>query len=74
MMNQEEKKKEAYRLGVVVLILLGAMTVIEYLIGYFAPLWWSPLLGIAALKAFFIIRDYMHIGRVFAKDEEEVHS
>ena len=28
------------------------------------------LLGIALLKAFFIVRDYMHLGRVFASDEE----
>ena len=73
-MNQEEKKKEAYRIGVDVLILLGAMTIGEYLIGAFAPVWWAPLLGVAILKAYYIVRDYMHIGRVFAKDEEEVHS
>lgn len=66
----EEKKKEAYRVGVVVLILLTVLTIGEYAIGAIAVQWWAPLLGIAVLKAFFVIRDYMHIGRLFAGDEE----
>jgi hypothetical protein len=66
----EEKKKDAYRVGVVVLILLAVLTIGEYAIGSVAYLWWAPLLGIAVLKAFFVIRDYMHIGRLFAGDEE----
>ena len=70
-MDIEEKKKQAYRLGVVVLILLAVLTIGEYLIGSVAWMWWAPLLGIALLKAFFIVRDYMHVGRLFASDEEE---
>ncbi len=69
----EEKKKQAYRNGLVVLILLVTFTVGEFFIGAVASYWWAVLLGIALLKAFFIARDYMHIGRLFAS-EEEVHS
>jgi hypothetical protein len=35
-----------------------------------ASAWWVPLMLIALVKAFFVVRDYMHIGRVFAGDEE----
>jgi hypothetical protein len=32
--------------------------------------WWAAIFAIAVLKAFFVVRDYMHIGRLFASDEE----
>lgn len=69
----DEKVKMAYRVGVTVLVMLGVLTIGEFFIGYVASIWWAPLIGIALLKAYFIIRDYMHIGRLFAADEEEVH-
>jgi hypothetical protein len=53
-----------------VIILLAFMTLGEYLLGVFAFAWWTPLIAIAILKAFFVVRDYMHIGRLFASDEE----
>jgi hypothetical protein len=65
-----EKTKAAYSTGVTVLILLATFTVGEFFIGWVAPSWGAVLLGIALIKAFFIIRDYMHIGRLFAADEE----
>ncbi len=70
--NLEEKKKQAYRAGAAIMILLIAFTIGEYWIGSVANTWWAVLLGIAVIKAFFVIRDYMHIGRLFAA-EEEVH-
>lgn len=70
-MTNEEKKKQAYWVGVVVLIMLATLTIGEFFIGMVAPYWWAPLLSIAAIKAFFIIRDYMHIGRVFAGEQEK---
>jgi hypothetical protein len=73
-METEDKKKEAYRVGVAVLIILIVSTIGEFFIGTVASLWWAVLMSIAILKAFFIIRDYMHIGRLFAADEEEAHS
>jgi len=66
----EEHKKQAYRIGITVLILLISLTIGEYLIGSFTEGLWSALLAIALIKAFFVVRDYMHISRVFAGDEE----
>ena len=68
----DENKKMAYRQGVVVLLLLAVLTIGEFFIGSVASLWWMPLLGIALFKAFLIVRDYMHIGRLFSADVEEV--
>jgi len=75
-LRMDEKQKRTYWIGVVVLILLATMTIGEFFIGLYASAWWAPLLSIAMLKAFFILRDYMHIGRAFAAatdDENEVH-
>jgi hypothetical protein len=66
----EEKKKQAYGIGLTVAFLLAVMTIGEFFIGSVAHTWGGVLLAIAALKAFLIIRDYMHIGRLFAPEEE----
>lgn len=68
--NLEEKKKEAFQIGVGVLIILAVLTIGEYWLGSIAVGWWAPLIIIAILKAFFIIRDYMHLPRLFAGEEE----
>lgn len=68
-MENEDKKKQAYGRGVAILIVLAVLTIGEYFIGAVAPVWWAPLIAIAVLKAFLIIRDYMHVGRVFAGEE-----
>jgi hypothetical protein len=67
----EEKKLEAFRVGAGVLILLAVMTIGEFWIGAVASAWWAPLLSIAVLKAFFVMRDYMHLPRLFAPEEAE---
>ena len=67
------RKAEAFRVGLVVLILLATMTIGEYFIGSIAVCWSAPLWGIAILKAWLIIRDYMHFPRLLA-GEEESHS
>lgn len=66
----DEKKKQAYQAGLAVFVLLIVFSIGEFGMGYFASAWWVPLLGIAALKAFLVIRDYMHIGRLFSSEEE----
>ena len=66
----DEKLKQAYGIGVTVFLLLAVMTIGEFFVGYVASIWWAPLLGIALLKAFYIVRDYMHVGRAFAADDE----
>lgn len=68
--NHNEKKAEAFRIGLAVLVLLAALTVGEYFIGSIAIGWTAPLIVIGLIKAFFIVRDYMHISRVFAGGEE----
>lgn len=64
------KRNEAYRIGIVVLVLLGVFTIGEYWLGSIAIGWWAPVVAIAVLKAALVIRDYMHIGRLFAGEEE----
>jgi hypothetical protein len=66
----DEKKQKAYRNGTAVFVLLMILTIGEFLVGRFAPVFWTALMGIGIIKAFFVVRDYMHIGRVFAGDEE----
>ena len=68
-MNNEEKKAQAYNKGLVIFIVLAVLTIGEYFIGAVASAWWAPLLAVAALKAFLVIRDYMHVGRVFETEE-----
>jgi len=68
--NQQNNPISAYRIGLTVFILLVAFTVGEYFIGKVAPTWAAVMLSIAAIKAFFVIRDYMHIGRVFSPEDE----
>jgi hypothetical protein len=68
--KQNEKKAEAFRVGVVVLVLLAVFTIGEFFIGAIAVGWTAPLFAIAVLKAALIARDYMHLPRLFAGDEE----
>ena len=67
----EEKKNQAFRVGLTVFLLLAVATIGEFFLGSIAYSWWAPLLAIATLKAFFIIRDYMHLGRVFASTDDQ---
>lgn len=62
--------KQAYRVGAVTLLLLMVFTIGEFFIGAVAPTWGGVLLIVASLKAFFVVRDYMHVARVFQSDDE----
>jgi hypothetical protein len=66
----QEKKFEAYRIGVTVLILLAVFTIGEFFIGAIAEDWTVPLAIIAGIKAWLVIRDYMHFPRLFSGGEE----
>ncbi len=66
-----EEKKDAFRKGVAIIILLFFLTLSEYWIGVVAYAWWTAILAIGLLKAVFVVRDYMHIGRLFEADVEE---
>lgn len=67
----EEKNADvAYQVGMLVLVILAVLTLGEYFISTIAVAWWQPLVIIAIIKAWLIIRDYMHIGRLFAEEVE----
>lgn len=70
MMEFEEQKKQAFRIGTTVLILLMFLTIGEFLIGSFVVGWSGVLIAIILIKTFFVVRDYMHIGRLFSAEEE----
>ena len=66
----ESKKLEAFQIGLSVITLLAVFTIGEYLLGVIAVDWWMPLLAIGLFKAFLVVRDYMHLPRLFAAEEE----
>lgn len=65
------KKNTAYQAGVTIFIILLALTIGEYALGAVGTPWWMVLLAIAVLKAFFVLRDYMHFSRLLAVDKED---
>lgn len=65
-----EKKKEKFNLGVSVFILLAALTIGEFSIAAVGTNLAVVLMLVALLKAGLIVRDYMHIGRLFTSEEE----
>lgn len=70
-MDSTKMNRDIYRVGVAVFIVLAALTIGEFAIGAISPSWIAPLFGVALLKAFLIVRDYMHLPRLFAGEEEE---
>jgi hypothetical protein len=73
--NQEEQNGNGYKeqrnVGLAVFILLLALTVGEFFIGYIATDWNWPLWGIAIFKAALIIYYFMHVTKLFGSSEEE---
>ena len=65
-----DKKKEKFNQGVTILILLGALTIGEFAIASVGKSVAVVLMLVALLKAGLVIRDYMHIGRLFSGAEE----
>lgn len=59
------------RTGVWVMLILAVLTFGEYIVGVIAPPWGRMLLLVAAFKAFFVVKDYMHIGRLFSPGGEK---
>ena len=73
-MDQQElkiNKQASFRIGVIVFILLVVSTAVEYGIAWFGKNLVLVLIAIAVFKAFLVIRDYMHIGRLFSNEEEQ---
>jgi hypothetical protein len=69
-MENKTQSNEIYRIGVAVFIILVSLTIGEFAIGAIAPAWGVALLGVAILKAYFIVRDYMHLPRLFSGEED----
>lgn len=65
-----KKKAQIYEKGIIVLIILAVLTIGELWFALFGLTWWSILILIALAKAFLVVRDYMHIGRLFAGEEQ----
>jgi hypothetical protein len=65
-----EKKKEKFSYGVSIFILLAALTIGEFSIASVGKNLAVILMLVALLKASLVIRDYMHIGRLFSSEEE----
>jgi hypothetical protein len=69
-MDATSRKNELFRAGLVVFFLLAVLTIGEFMLGAIAVGWAGPLIGIAIIKAALIIRDYMHLPRLFSGEEE----
>lgn len=62
-----EKKAAAYRLGVITLLILAALTIVEFFVAVYlgsAVL----LLIIALVKAVVVINNFMHIARLWREE------
>ena len=73
--KMEAKKQGKYNQGRVILILLAALTIGEFMIASIVSSMHGINLGsvlmlVALVKAFFVVRDYMHVGSLFSKEEE----
>ena len=66
----EKKKKTAYEKGLTVLVWLAVLSIGELWFALMEIPWWSILVLIALIKAILVVRDYMHVGRLFSGEEE----
>jgi cytochrome c oxidase subunit IV len=69
-MMDDKNKKSAYEKGLIILIWLAVLTIGELWFALMEIPWWSILVVIALIKASLVVRDYMHIGRLFSGEEE----
>ena len=68
--GEAAKRPDAYRIGVLVLVILAVLTIGEFAFSAIAVTWWQPLIIIAVVKAAYVIRDYMHVSRVITPEDE----
>jgi hypothetical protein len=62
-------KAEKYKTGIVVMLILAFFTALEFGVSQLGN-WVAVLVVIALLKAVLVVRDYMHIGKLFSGEEE----
>ena len=65
-----DSREQALYTGVWILIMLAVLTFGEYIVGVIAPPWGIVLIIVAAFKAYWVIVEYMHVGRLFSTEEE----
>ena len=66
----EKKKKTTYETGIIILVWLAVLSIGELWFALMGIPWWSILVVIALVKATLVVRDYMHVGRLFSGEEE----
>ncbi|MBT3391112.1 MAG: cytochrome C oxidase subunit IV family protein [Chloroflexi bacterium] len=66
-------KQKALKFGVYVFIILAVLTAGEYAVAVFGGAWWSVLVIIALIKAWFVVQHYMHLPRLFAEEGSHEH-
>ena len=69
-MQEEFKKSPPYFNGVIVLIVLGILTAIEYFIGVGDSPSVAVLSVLALIKAAVIVNYYMHVSRMWSSEED----
>jgi cytochrome c oxidase subunit IV len=69
-MMDKKKKKVAYEKGIIILVWLAVLSIAELWFALMELPWWSVLVVVALIKAVLVVRDYMHIGRLFYGEEE----
>jgi caa(3)-type oxidase subunit IV len=69
-LEQSKHKSEKYKTGIIVFVILAVLTAAEFFTSQLGN-WVLVLIVIALLKAVLVVRDYMHIGKVFYGEEEE---
>lgn len=65
-----ELKKVKYSMGVTIALLLAVTTIGEYGIAVVGKNLGAVLMLVAFFKAFLVVRDYMHVGRLFSSGED----
>ncbi len=65
----EKRKSAHYKTGIIVILILAVFTAIEFTVSQIGN-WIAVLVVIGLLKAFLVIRDYMHVGKIFTGEEE----
>ncbi|MFQ5943744.1 MAG: cytochrome C oxidase subunit IV family protein [Anaerolineales bacterium] len=65
-----DKKRSAYRMGIIVFLILGVLTAVEFYLAS-VPGTVAGLLIIALIKAALIIRYFMHVTRLWAEGSHE---
>lgn len=69
-LTPEEALKADLKRGGYIFMLLAVLTVGEFIVASIAAPWVFVLWTVAAWKAFLVVRDYMHLGKIFKSDEE----